>query len=343
MTITAYPYGPANNEYSGIAFSCTRQDKRTPDMKKLYQDIIAENAHSHLTQVAWCPSDPNRCSPNQRGDLHECGCQMLASNTSEGNAARVYYRNKIIQTALPLINQDPHEPVKIGFFGSGGLYGEVTTILRLAHALKNKGFKGELRCFFVDPCYAQGIQDSRQSEVLDIAVGQQKQVAQFIRELSSCLPKAITVTGVFFKSIEDYQTAAQQNAWFKHDLFTGADTEHHSYRLETVKKLAGSTRALNPIVLLKGDQPLYCTVEGEKHDCITQDSHRITIPNAVLKKRDAPEACLAANKKDSEFNLNVWKIVLIVIFVVAAVFLGYLVLREFSNRSNRTRSTFQVE
>lgn len=342
MNITASPYKLANLENSGITFSCNRQDKRTPEMKQLYQDIIAENAHSHMTQLAMC-SEPNRCSQNKRGYLYECGCQMLASNTSDGNAARVQYRNKIIQTALPLINQNSNEPVKIGFFGSGGLFGEAATILRLTHALKSNGFKGELRCFFIDPCYTQGIQDSRPSEDLDIVVGKQKHVAQFIHELASCLPKAITVTGVFFKSIEDYQTAAQQYAWFKHDLFTGADTEHHSHRLETVKKLAGSGRALNPIVLLKGDQPLYCTVEPDNHQCIKQDGHSITIPNAWLKKQDAPEASPAANKKDSEYSQNVWKIVLIVIIVVAVIFLGYMCWREFSKGSNRIRSSNQLQ
>lgn len=315
-----YPVDHRSTSQLGLSFNCSRTTPRSQHIKTVYQNAIKGAAHLGFDQHGACQmvQGIQMCSPNQRGNLYECGCTTLNRLTDEGRDARLKFENQVIAQALSLVNQSRSIPfhLRLGFFCSGGLFGEQVLLFRLANELKKRGFRGNIELFLIDKCYDRLLDSS-------VAITPNNKhsgpaVKQFLNELNGGLPKQITVSGVFFKDSNDYIRLAERDDRYKHDLFVGADIEKASPFLQEIGMKAG-VHGIAPLALIKEGpdlgKPRVCKMKINYQDCFDpanpHQTFQIPYPVATMQEQSVKE-----NESNRQY------LVILGIILVAAVALG---------------------
>lgn len=285
-----------------ILFKCVRQHPlMNCKVADVYCAAVHGNAHLLLTQ------NPNSCGEGDvakhcghyRGKLTECRCDTL--DRIQHPMRRLQFENKVIQAALAIIAQQKESfVINIAIFASGGLHGEEILLFRLFHELRKKQLKGKITLFFIDTDYKKNIEATKQVYHLSkrvssfswmMNVGCREDLAQFLHEVSLCLPPEVVVEGAVFGDSDNYIMSAQKNDAYKHHLLIGADIENLVSVVGTIDKLAGWGSA-KPIVLIKEvsnqkqELAKLCDVEG------TATQNCVELTDTTPRKKSSDGGCV---------------------------------------------------
>src|SRR5690606_1184759 len=135
-----------------------------------------------------------------------------------------------------------------------------------------KGYCGEVNLFLIDWQYSSSIagandfihsEDYQHSFRWEQLINGRKDIQQFLKEISLCVPPSISIGGAIFGDAKDYIWRAQNDCCrdFKHDILVGADIEKSEEIFKEIK-LYTDKSFLPGIVLIRGpgDKPNICTV-----------------------------------------------------------------------------------
>lgn len=254
-----------------LRFACSRQfDAIDPRMVGIYHQAIQGGAHRSLTHSdATCSAGKvSKHCGNSRGHLYECACETL--NRTSYPRLRHQYEDMVINKALGIVREDRHlRSLNIAIFASGGLHGEFVLMARLIDQLKKAGFHGTIQLFLIDREYSQHIENAfyfnpsahpngfQWSEFL----GGRQDLAQFLSEISLCLPTTIEVNGAVFGDASDYIARASKDSNFRHDLLIGADIENSGTIVSQLKQEAQRRNEPGIVLVKENNKPKICEVK----------------------------------------------------------------------------------
>lgn len=176
----------------------------------------------------------------------------------------------VINRALGIVRAEPNlRSLNIAIFASGGLHGEFVLMVRLIDQLKKIRFHGTIQLFLIDREYAQHIENAfyfnpsahpngfKRTEFL----GGRKDLAQFLSEVSLCLPRTIQLNGAVFGEASDYIARASIDGNFRHDLLIGADIEDTKAIVSQLKQKAQRRNEPGIILMKENNRPKICEVK----------------------------------------------------------------------------------
>jgi hypothetical protein len=270
------------NGSKALGFQCNRHvAAKDPRIVQIYRDALHSRAMT--TVPPFCQNDNQfRECGNTRGYLTECRCPLL-NRTTHYKAHRTY-ENKVIDSVIDLVNKGRLTHIKLACFGSGRLLGEEILLFRLFEALQQNKFKGTIELFFIDSDYQAVINQSVPKINLERSVGGARYIQQFLQEASMCLPKSITLKGLFFGHSEDYLSAVRSNQEYKHHLLIGSDVMDAYKIMGPIGKEAGLNPQREPIALVHARQtPEVCLIDpkGKLKDCKDVSESNLTVPVAL--------------------------------------------------------------
>lgn len=285
-----------------ILFKCIRQHRlMSCIITEVYCAAVNGKSHLLLTQ------NSNKCGEGQvvkhwghyRGKLSECRCDTL--DRIQHPMRRLQFENKVIQAVLAIIAQQKKSfAVNIAIFASGGLHGVEVLLFRLFHEIRKQQLKGKITLFFIDMDYQKNIEAAKQVYHLCkrvasfswmMTVGYREDLAQFLHEISLCLPPEVVVEGAVFGDSDDYIMSAQKNDAYKHHLLIGTDSENLVSVVGTIDKLAG-LGGTKPIVLIKEvssqkqELAKFCDVEGNAAQ------NDVELTSATPRKKTSNGCCV---------------------------------------------------
>lgn len=254
-----------------ISFRCQHKSNQIEDqVNRLYQDIIAGNAHLLLQ------ANPNQCAHgdvtggcgNIRGHLYECRCEAL--DRVRFKSRRELYENTVIEQIHKIIHEQKGQTfsVNLAIFGSGGFHGEQVLIMRLLNEIRDH-HAGTINLFLIDTDYKKSIALSGsvysikpgESFSWDLLIGNRPDLKQFLTEIAQCLPSHIQLNGTLFGDANEYILRAQNDPNFRHDLLMGSDIGDNIQWMNKIKQTTSRTDK-DAILLIKAakETPLLCTL-----------------------------------------------------------------------------------
>ena len=255
-----------------MRFACRRQSNHVdPNILNIYQQAIVGLSRGSLkTNLTGCWTGRiSKYCGNSRGELFECSCEIL--NGIKYPQLRHQYENKVIDAVLNIIYSDPLlRSLNIAIFASGGLFGEFVLMVRLIDRLKNIGFNGTIELFLIDQQYRDNINKAYDFDPSTCSngfpwvnfLGGRQDLAQFLQEISLCLPSTIQVNGAVFGEADDYINRALKDSRFRHDLLIGADIEDTQAIVSKLKLQAQRNNVPGIVLIKQNNQPKICEIKS---------------------------------------------------------------------------------
>ncbi len=247
----------------GVSFRCSRT---VPWINKniytVYMHAIGGDAAQDLSLRNNCSHDFKRKVGTMRNILAECSCDNL--NRMKYPYIRKNFENKVIETILQILGSDKSFNLKLAFLDSGKLLSEQILLFRLINELKKKECKGTIELFFIDYCYQQLDVNSYCGQNFEEALGYQKEIQQFLREMSLCLPETIILRGEFFSDPKKYISEAKNSQSYQHDFLIDCNFGDDSQE-KNIIAVQEVGRGRDPLVLSqKDDTPLTWELKSSK-------------------------------------------------------------------------------
>ena len=278
--------GAILHEPCSISFICRRKVACIDgDIFDIFKNAVIGKAHENMqANPAGCPHGAvtGGCG-NKRGELEECRCPTL--DRMQKPHIRYQYENTVINRILNILQAQNIKNFKLNLamFCSGRLLGEEILLFRLFNHLRHIDAHGRISLFLVDGCYESSIQATslyhanlkRNLPVQFIdAVGGNGSLAQFLIEISKCVPPTISFEGTVFDHSDKYIERAEQDATFRHHLVIGADIEDaRSPMTEISRRAAMSTEEPIALVKFSETEPGVCVLDIDtgKDVCFNPD------------------------------------------------------------------------